>query len=75
MAVTPDAFNAWRVFPRILTALYALLMYRVGDWYMALDVPTTEQSAFCMTVVGAAVAWFKYYVESGPVVGPHQGGR
>ncbi len=71
--MTPDAFNAWRVFPRILVALYGVLMWRVSVWYMALEHPSPEQGAFCLTVVGAAVAWFKYYVESGPVMGKHRG--
>lgn len=63
--MSPDKFNQWRVIPRILVALYGLYCFHVGDWYMALEIPTTEQTAFATVIWGAAAAWFKFYVSTG----------
>lgn len=63
--MTPEQLNAWRVVPRILVAMYGLLVWRVTEWYMALPDPTTQQAALVSTVVGAAGAFFGFYVNTG----------
>jgi len=63
--LTPEQLNAWRAFPRLFSILFGYLVYSVAHWFMALPVPTTEQAAFASTIVAAAAAWFKFYVESG----------
>lgn len=64
--MTPERFNDWRVFPRILCLLYAAITWQVVAWFLAIDAPTTEQSAFALTTTASSAAWFKFYVESGP---------
>lgn len=65
MKLTPEQFNAWRVFPRLFSVLYGVLLWYVVDWYVTLPAPTTEQSGFAAAIVAGAAAWFKFYVESG----------
>lgn len=70
--MTPEKFNAWRVFPRILCLLYASITWQVVVWFLGLDAPTAEQSAFALTTTASSAAWFKFYVESG---GSHKRGE
>lgn len=69
--MTPEKFNAWRVVPRLLVALYGLVLYLTVDWFTMLDNPTNAQAAFVSTVVGAGAAWFKFYVTSGSSSNEH----
>lgn len=57
--------NNWRVWPRLFSILYAILIFQVGSWFMILENPSTEQAAFATVVVTSAAAWFKFYVSSG----------
>lgn len=57
--------DAWRPFPRIFITVYIILLYRVVDWFMALESPNMEQSGLVSIVVGAGAAWFGLYVGSG----------
>ena len=63
--MTPERFDEWRVFPRILCLLYAAITWQVVAWFLGLDVPSAEQSAFALTTTASSAAWFKFYVESG----------
>lgn len=58
-------FNEWRVFPRLFSILFGLLLWQTHDWYTALAVPTTEQSTYAGAMVVAAAGFFKFYVDSG----------
>jgi hypothetical protein len=53
------------LFPRAFSIFFLWFMGDVGEWFMALDVPSTEQAGFAGAVVAAGAAWFKFYVESG----------
>ncbi|MEQ9519466.1 MAG: hypothetical protein RLN89_08500 [Parvibaculum sp.] len=64
--IDPDQVDRWRIFPRLMLALYGVQCWRVGEWFMALSSPSVEQSAFVATIWGAAAAWFGLYVNSGP---------
>lgn len=59
------ALDAWRPFPRAFIILYMYMVYRVIEWYIALEAPSMEQSALISVVVGAGAAWFGLYVGSG----------
>lgn len=59
------AIDAWRPFPRIFITVYIILLYRVVNWFMALESPNLEQSGLVSIVVGAGAAWFGLYVGSG----------
>lgn len=63
--MTPEEFNKWRVMPRILVALYCYLIFMVTDWFIDLDDPTTQQSAFVSTIIGVAGLIFNFYVQTG----------
>ena len=57
--------DAWRPFPRIFITVYIILLYKVVNWFMALETPNLEQSGLVSIVVGAGAAWFGLYVGSG----------
>lgn len=63
--MNPQALNEWRIVPRLLVLAYGSFAFYVGDWFMSLDNPTTQQSAFVSVIWGAAAAWFGLYVNSG----------
>ena len=63
--ITPDKISAYRVFPRIFSIFYLYCSYQVSIWFMLLDKPTTEQSAYAIAFAGTAAAWFKFYVDGG----------
>mgnify|MGYP000432621328 CR=1 FL=1 len=56
------AVDAWRIIPRVFLTVYVILLYRVVDWFMALEQPTMEQSGLVSIVVGAGAAWFGLYL-------------
>lgn len=56
------AIDAWRIIPRVFLTVYVILLYRVVDWFMALEQPTMEQSGLVSIVVGAGAAWFGLYL-------------
>ena len=60
-----EGFDKWRVFPRLLIALYGLAFYRTTEWFMAMPDPTNAQSAFVSVIVGAGAGWFAVYVGRG----------
>jgi hypothetical protein len=60
-----EGFDKWRVFPRLLIALYGIAFYRTTEWFMSLPDPTSSQSAFVSVIVGAGAGWFAVYVGRG----------
>jgi len=63
--IEPETLNRWRIIPRILVGWYAVLVWQVTDWFMLLDNPSTQHTAFVSTVVGLSAAIFGLYVNSG----------
>jgi len=59
-----DAFDTWRVVPRILVGMYCYLLYNTSTWFMELPDPSATQSAFVSTIVGAGAAIFGLYTNS-----------
>jgi len=39
-----------------------IMAFRVTEWYMALSVPTLEQSGFCSVVYGALTGSFAIWL-------------
>jgi hypothetical protein len=60
-----DSLSKYRVFPRLFSLAYLYLLFEVADWYMWLEVPTTEQTGFAGIMIPTAAAWFKFYVDGG----------
>lgn len=63
MKETADLLKQYRLFPRIFSLIFLYLLYDVADWFMQLQVPSTEQAGFAATMVATAAAWFKFYVD------------
>ena len=62
----PETLDNWRVIPRLLIFMYAVVFYQTMDWFMLLDNPNNAQAGFVSVRVGAGAAWFGLYVNSGP---------
>ena len=66
----PELMANWRLIPRMLMALYTYAFYSVTTWFMAMPDPTTAQTGFVATVVGAGAGFFGLYVGSGNIKKP-----
>ena len=73
--ISAEVFDAWRVIPRVVLAVYAGFVYHVTmyvlDWYTHLDTASrTLETSSVVGVVFTAIAgftpWiFKLYIENG----------
>ena len=62
----PEMLDNWRVIPRLLIFMYAVVFYQTMNWFMGLPDPNNAQAGFVSVIVGAGAAWFGLYVNSGP---------
>lgn len=60
-----ESADALRTFPRIFLGCYAYLCWDLSRWFMALKVPTAEQTAFVTAVIGLAVPLTGWYMSTG----------
>jgi hypothetical protein len=60
-----DWIKKYRVFPRLFAVFYLYVMWQVVSWAMLLVEMSNAQAAFVASVVTAAAAFFKFYVETG----------
>jgi hypothetical protein len=58
---TFEKINKYRVFPRLFLIFFGIFMFEVSRWYMSLDAPTAEQTAFSSSVILAIIPIFKFY--------------
>lgn len=79
MPLTPEEITPWikvatdfsyvidsyRVVPRILLFATGGLVWEVVEWFMALEVPTTEQSALVVTITAIIPAVIGLYQSTG----------
>lgn len=63
--MTPAQLDAWRVVPRVLVAMYGMMVWRTSEWFMSMPDPTGPQATFVSVVIGAAGAFFGFYVNTG----------
>ena len=63
--ITAKQLNDYRVVPRLLVLLYGVYAFQVGNWFMELTDPNTQQATFVSVIWGAAAVWFNFYVNSG----------
>jgi hypothetical protein len=61
----PELLDNWRIVPRLLITLYAIVFYQTMNWFMLLENPNNAQAGFVSVIVGAGAAWFGLYVNSG----------
>lgn len=58
--------NNWRVFPRIFSIAYLILMFNSLYWAQSLGGNlSAEVAGLVATIITAGAAWFKFYVETG----------
>jgi len=57
--------DAWRLIPRAIIIGYGALTWEVVEWFMALPVPSTEQSLLVSAVAGSFSVASGFYVNSG----------
>lgn len=62
--LTPEAFDRWRVVPRLLVALYGFICWQTFEWFTALPDPTSTQATFATAIWGGAAVWFGFYVNT-----------
>ena len=58
----PEMLDNWRVIPRLLIFMYAVVFYQTMNWFMALPDPKQCTGWLCNVIVGAGAAWFGLYV-------------
>lgn len=60
-----ETLDNYRVFPRLFSILFIILLWITATWFMGLADPTNAQAGFAGTMVATAAAFFKFYVNSG----------
>lgn len=57
--------DAWRIVPRAILTGYGFMLWETGQWFMALNDPSSAQSAYVSVLWGAAAAVSGLYFNSG----------
>ena len=60
-----EVVDAHRIFPKVFVFGYGALCWKMALWYMALDKPSTEQTAFVTIVVSVFAPLFNWYAQGG----------
>ena len=56
--VTVEQFLKWKVLPRCMMLASTVMSWRCAEWFMDLDNPTSQQSAFVSVVMGVMTGVF-----------------
>lgn len=60
MEVTVERFLKWKILPRFMMLLSTAMSWRCAEWFMDLDNPTSQQSAFVSVVMGVMTGVLEY---------------
>lgn len=52
----------WKVLPRLMMLVFTFMSFRVVEWFMGLDDPTTQQAGLVSVVMGAATGAFAVWM-------------
>ena len=52
----------WKVLPRLMMLAFTLMSFRVVEWFMGLEDPTTQQAGLVSVVMGAATGAFAVWM-------------
>ena len=63
--MSPEEFDKWRVFPRLLVLVMAIATWDVIHWFMSIEAPTFEQAGLVSVVTGAMTAVFGLFLGHG----------
>lgn len=55
-------FNEWKIIPRIMMLVFTIMSWRVVEWFMSLQDPTTAQAGLVSVVTGAATGAFAVWM-------------
>jgi hypothetical protein len=70
LLIWAEIVDSWRVAPRLVLIFYAHMVLTTTHWFMALPVPSAEQSGVVMAIWGSAALIFNFYAKSGRAWGP-----
>ena len=57
-----DKLMEWKVLPRIMTIMFTIMAWRCAEWFMNLEEPTTQQSAFVSVIMGVMTGVYGIYL-------------
>ena len=60
--VTMERFLQWKILPRLMMLGMSLSAWRVVEWFMTLDDPTSQQAALVSVVTGAMPGAFAVWM-------------
>lgn len=63
--LSPEDLDRWRLIPRLVMLCVLLFTYRVVEWYMGLEFPTTQQTSLVATMTGCLTGSFGLFLGSG----------
>jgi len=52
----------WKVLPRLMMLVFTFMSFRVVEWFMGLEDPTTQQAGLVSVVMGAATGAFAVWM-------------
>jgi hypothetical protein len=53
---------AWKILPRLMMIMMSISAWRVVEWFMTLDNPTSQQAALVSVVTGAMTGAFAVWM-------------
>jgi hypothetical protein len=53
-----ETFLKWKILPRFMMLASTIMSWRCAEWFMNLDNPTMQQSAFVSVVMGVMTGIF-----------------
>ena len=56
--VTVEQFLKWKILPRFMMLASTIMSWRCAEWFMDLDNPSSQQSAFVSVVMGVMTGVF-----------------
>jgi len=62
MTIAMERILAWKILPRVMMVMMSVSAWRVVEWFMTLDDPTTQQSALVSVVTGAMTGAFAVWL-------------
>ena len=60
--VTMERLLKWKILPRLMMLGMSLSAWRVVEWFMTLDDPTSQQAALVSVVTGAMTGAFAVWM-------------
>ena len=62
MTLVMERVLAWKLLPRLMMIMMSISAWRVVEWFMTLDNPTSQQAALVSVVTGAMTGAFAVWM-------------